>query len=276
MRFEAGKRYRLRLVNAAADNHFRFMIDAHSLMVIAADFVPIIPYETKDLSIGMGQRYDVIVEAKNTTGKDFWLRAYPQESCSETDALDNIKGIIRYSADSTDGPSSSAWNYTDSCADELSSNLVPYLALNASDVSHYNNDETVGVQVTDNALLWIMNSTTFRTAWENPTLLQLAKGYNDWTAKEQVVALPDADKWVYMVVHSAFAQDHPMHLHGHDFMVLGSGYGMFDSNLTSGLNFINPPRRDVAMMPASGYLVIAFVTNNPGVCIDIPESLSCR
>lgn len=31
------------------------------------------------------------------------------------------------------------------------------------------------------------------------------------------------------------------------------------------LNLDNPPRRDVANLPASGYLVIAFLTDNPGV-----------
>lgn len=80
--FEAGTRYRIRLVNAAADNHFRFMIDNHTLEVIANDFVPIIPYNTTDLSIGMGQRYDIIVTAKDISSGDFWLRAIPQESCS--------------------------------------------------------------------------------------------------------------------------------------------------------------------------------------------------
>lgn len=58
-----------------------------------------------------------------------------------------------------------------------------------------------------------------------------------------------------------------MHLHGHDFWVLGSGYGEFDSSNPDALTLVNAPRRDVAMMPASGYLVIAIKTNNPGVRI---------
>lgn len=33
----------MRLVNAAADQHFHFMIDSHTLEVIADDFVPIVP-----------------------------------------------------------------------------------------------------------------------------------------------------------------------------------------------------------------------------------------
>lgn len=67
----AGTSYRLRLVNGAADTHFRFTIDNHILTVISNDLVPIAPYNTTDLSIGMGQRYDVIVKATETTGQYF-------------------------------------------------------------------------------------------------------------------------------------------------------------------------------------------------------------
>lgn len=31
------------------------------------------------------------------------------------------------------------------------------------------------------------------------------------------------------------------------------------------LNFVNPIRRDVAMLPASGFLVLGFPADNPGV-----------
>ncbi|GME66055.1 Multicopper oxidase [Neofusicoccum parvum] len=262
--FEAGTRYRMRLVNAAADNHFRFMIDNHTLEVIANDFVPIVPYNTTQLSIGMGQRYDVIVTAKDLSSGDFWMRAIPQESCSESDATDDIKGIVRYDNSSTADPATSAYDYTDSCADESASNLVPYLAINASDSFAATSNQEVAVQVTDNALLWTTNKTTFRTVWEYPTLMQVADGNDTWVGRQQVIKLDQVDEWVYMLVHSPFAQDHPMHLHGHDFWVLGSGYGNFDATQTNALQLVNAPRRDVAMMPASGYLVIAFKTNNPG------------
>ena len=52
--FESGKSYRLRLVNGALDTHFKFMIDNHTMTVIASDLVPITPYTTDVISIGMG------------------------------------------------------------------------------------------------------------------------------------------------------------------------------------------------------------------------------
>ena len=47
-----------------------------------------------------------------------------------------------------------------------------------------------------------------------------------------------------------------------DFHVLAQGSGTYSSS--SSLNLSNPPRRDTALLPASGYLVLAFQTDNPG------------
>lgn len=56
--FTAGESYRLRLINGAIDTHFKFSIDNHTMKVIAADFVPIIPYDTSVLDISIGTFYD--------------------------------------------------------------------------------------------------------------------------------------------------------------------------------------------------------------------------
>jgi FtsP/CotA-like multicopper oxidase with cupredoxin domain len=55
--FTAGTSYRLRLVNAACDTHYKFSIDNHTMTVIANDLVPIQPYETNVLNIAMGKPY---------------------------------------------------------------------------------------------------------------------------------------------------------------------------------------------------------------------------
>ena len=57
---------------------------------------------------------------------------------------------------------------------------------------------------------------------------------------------------------------HPIHLHGHDFYVLGTGVGDFSTVDSTKLDYYNPPRRDTAMLPANGWLVVAFKTHNPG------------
>lgn len=260
--FEAGKRYRMRLVNGAADTHFRFTIDNHTMEVIASDFVPIVPYNTTDVSIGMGQRYDIIVTATETTG-NFWLRAIPQEACSDNDNVDNILGIVRYDSTSTDEPTTSSYDLSDSCADEDPSDLVPYLAIDVGTLTDEDDEEATVSFGT--SLKWVMNDVSFVSEWNYPTVMAIADGNDTWTDAEHVWSL-DGDQWVYMIIETDFAQAHPIHLHGHDFWVLASGSGTYDADSTS-LTTVNAPRRDVAMLPANGYLVLAWYTDNPGAWI---------
>jgi len=64
---------------------------------------------------------------------------------------------------------------------------------------------------------------------------------------------------------------HPIHLHGHDFYVLGSATGTPSTHVTfdiatdpQNLQYTNPTRRDTVTLPANGWVVIAFPTDNPG------------
>ncbi|PNH71988.1 hypothetical protein VD0001_g5571 [Verticillium dahliae] len=52
--FTTGTSYRMRLVNAAVDTHWKFSIDNHTLTVIAADLVPVEPYVTTMVDLTMG------------------------------------------------------------------------------------------------------------------------------------------------------------------------------------------------------------------------------
>ncbi|PVH70990.1 multicopper oxidase [Cadophora sp. DSE1049] len=256
----AGESYRIRLVNGAIDTHWKFMIDSHNMTVMAMDLVPIVPYNTQVLSIGMGQRYDIVVTATESSG-NFWIRAIPQVACSDNENADNIKGIFSYSGDTTD-PTTSAYTYTDSCDDEDMSTLVPYLS---KTVSTEDEDEDFAVTVgrSNNVFKWYMAGTTFEVEWEDPTLLQIMENTSDWTTSAHVIELPTDSKWVYFIVETTLAVPHPIHLHGHDFYIIAQGTGTYDASTVS-LTLDNPPRRDVAMLPSSGYLVMAFETDNPG------------
>lgn len=53
--FTSGEKHLLRFVNAAIDTHFKFMIDNHTMTVIAIDFVPVEPFEIEVIDITMGK-----------------------------------------------------------------------------------------------------------------------------------------------------------------------------------------------------------------------------
>ncbi|KAH8651189.1 multicopper oxidase-domain-containing protein [Xylariales sp. PMI_506] len=269
--FNPGTSYRLRLVNGAVDTHFKFMVDNHTMTVIASDLVPIEPYQTTVLNLGMGQRYDVIITAdQGSDGDNFWLRAIPQAACSENASSDNIRGIIYYGTDTGDLPTTSAYTYDDGCADETD-NLVPWLAIDVGGDEWDLLEEASAVfgTATTNAH-WYLNETTMVVEWNNPTLNQIATGAdfdsagsNTFNGTNAVVELPDADQWMYMVISTDMTIPHPIHLHGHDFHIIAQGSDTYNTS-TVKFNFSNPPRRDTAMLPLGGYLAIAFKTDNPG------------
>jgi FtsP/CotA-like multicopper oxidase with cupredoxin domain len=61
----SGERARLRLVNSSSATVFRVAIAGHRMTVTHADGRPLEPITVEALAIGMGERYDVIVEADN-------------------------------------------------------------------------------------------------------------------------------------------------------------------------------------------------------------------
>jgi FtsP/CotA-like multicopper oxidase with cupredoxin domain len=258
--FTEGTSYRLRLVNSAVDTHFKFMIDNHTMTVISADLVPVTPYTTEVLNIGMGQRYDIVVTAdQGDVADSFWARPIPQSSCSENDNSDNIRAIVYY-GDSTETPSTSGYAYTDSCDDETS-NLVPQVAKSVSSADTQTSEEA-GIAIVNSLFKWTLNSTSMVVAWGEPTLQQVLSGATTYETDDAVIELPEANVMFYMVIDTALTVPHPIHLHGHDFFVLAQGTGSYSDEVA--LNTANPPRRDTAMLPAAGYLVIAFETDNPG------------
>jgi multicopper oxidase len=128
--FVEGTKYLLRVINTAYDSTFLFTIDNHNLTVVSADFVPIEPYTTDSIIVGIGQRYNVIVEASpsDSTVTDFWIRTYVVTEChgGPPPGADYMKtGIIRYDNTSTADPQTSPWDGIDftTCRDET--NIVP-------------------------------------------------------------------------------------------------------------------------------------------------------
>ncbi|KAF9700228.1 hypothetical protein EKO04_001632 [Ascochyta lentis] len=263
VKFEPGKTYLLRLINGAIQSTYKFYIDGHELEVINMDFTNIVPYKTNIVNIQIGQRYMVLVKASQTAG-NYWMRADNQAACSRTTQALDIKGIVRYAGaeNATAAPTTTAYNYTTECVDEPLASLIPMAKLNAFP-SDQRFTETVTVRPnSENLFKWYLSGTSFYSKYEDPTLVRvIANDTAPTYSGNLILDLPDMGKWVYIIVQSAIPLNHPIHLHGHDFLILGSGSGTYSNQE---LNMFNPPRRDTANMPAAGWLVIAFETDNPG------------
>ncbi|KAG9675976.1 laccase-like multicopper oxidase, partial [Aureobasidium melanogenum] len=289
---QSGKRYRLRLINTSIDSAYMVSVDNHPFTVITSDFVPIMPYAAERVFIGIGQRLDVIIEANQTAG-NYWFRAdVPTGSviglCGNNKNPNGIKAIIHYSNATFADPTSTAWDTTgdnaDRCTDESfnSTKLTPYWdsfvpddALTADPAFLSVGAQEAGV-TSNNATIfrWAINTTALNIDWNKPVLEYVQEGNTSYPVSENLINVPDTP-WTYWVLQEISTPaglkldiPHPIHLHGHDFYVLGAKENsVYTNDQASELNFNNPPRRDTAMLPTAGWLVLAFETNNPGAWI---------
>ncbi|KAI8016752.1 Laccase-14 [Camellia lanceoleosa] len=60
------------------------------------------------------------------------------------------------------------------------------------------------------------------------------------------------------------SETHPMHLHGYNFYVAGSGYGNFDPEIDpEGYNLVDPLHVNTIAVPTNGWVTVRFIANNP-------------
>ncbi|RPA80406.1 hypothetical protein BJ508DRAFT_239962 [Ascobolus immersus RN42] len=268
--FTPGKKHLLRLANVGSEVTFRFSVDKHKMTVVAMDWTPIKPYETKTLFIGVGQRYDVIIEADQEP-KDYWLRARPMLACLAVNAKTfNIRGIVRYDKTSTAEPDTLSHTIADVCVDESPSDLVPYhfhqVGLNAINDTGFSANLRPEL-VEKSKLRWNIGLEPYIPPKDSPTALSYINGVapkdmDTYLVPVDLTSLGNEDKWVYIILQSSLPLAHPIHLHGHDVYVLGRGGGLFFEHY--GLNLENPTRRDTVNLPATGWLALAFRLDNPG------------
>jgi hypothetical protein len=168
-------KYRLRLINTSMDTHYKVALDSHTMKVIANDFVPIQPFDTEWLSIGIGQRYDVIITANQTSG-NYWFRANVTNFCGQhsTDFVD-IRAIVRYDGSSKAAPTSTytGFAFNDFCEDMPMESLVPVLSLTPGSSTYNEQYELLQDSTVDpnNWLQWIItpNKTSYSSPWGYPS-----------------------------------------------------------------------------------------------------------
>ena len=130
------KRYLLRIINTSFESTFIFSIDMHELTVVEADFVPIKPYRTTSILVGIGQRYHAILEATDPAGShaDYWIRTwraqcflFPQNGSADYEKT----AILSYGdipGESLDKVIDKPWPIDFNCSDENTTNLQPVVS----------------------------------------------------------------------------------------------------------------------------------------------------
>ncbi|OAL33415.1 hypothetical protein AYO20_07271 [Fonsecaea nubica] len=280
---EHGKRYRYRLINTGAFATFEFSIDNHALSVIEADGIATEPLSVHRLDIAVAQRYSIVVNANQTAGSNYWIRAQMNTFCFGTNPIldPNVMALITYT-NSTDVPVNST-DWKDAmdveCVGLNSSLLTPLFESEAPPASIMY-AIAANFQIGDYALdRAFINGTSWVMA-DVPTLNQAVAGLqagnasfttsgvsSAFSASQYVIDIPDYAV-VDLLITNYDEGAHPFHLHGHTFWVLASSPDQyFDWSTYDSLNrtLSNVMRRDTLMVDAYGWALIRFVADNPGL-----------
>ncbi|KAK8203046.1 laccase [Phyllosticta capitalensis] len=266
-KFQSGTSYRLRLINSGSDGTQKFSIDGHTLTVIANDFIPVNPYTATSVTLGVGQRTDVIVTADQDSSSAYWVRSNLGPGRQAGGCNDNNPdaqtafGIIYYEdSDTTSVPESTAQpdSMLTYCGNDDLSKTTP---LNPSTPPTPDLTVDIPIQALNNGThnLFYMSGVTFRADYNDALLLSANQGDFNFPADANVHNY-GTNSSVRLVVYNHNTMPHPMHLHGHDFWVLAEGKGHWDGNI---VNPQNPQMRDTQLIQAGtdgvpSYIVIQY------------------
>jgi FtsP/CotA-like multicopper oxidase with cupredoxin domain len=288
--------HRLRFINVGAFAEFSVQIDEHQFAVTEVDGTDVEPAYYHRLNINPGQRYSIILSTNITTADVFWMRARMVTNCfrEQNKALNpEIKAVIRYDRgdaklNGTNAsralPKTNDWPEPVEilCKDMNSSGLHPVDVISTPKTS----DGFFFLRATFQIGDWrlsrgFFNESSWRADIHSPSLHRVIDGYathnssftgaitgvNDKAfhlPREMVIQL-DRVANIDIVFQNFDDGNHPLHLHGHKFFVLGQGHGYFKHEFYDSADFSNPLRRDTASMEGFGWILIRVVTDNPGI-----------
>lgn len=215
-----GETLRLRLINSSSTYAFRFQIDGHPLTVIASDGMPMKPVTVDNLVLSIGERYDVLLKAEGEG--TCWVRAT---------TLDGNEGraVLRYkgAAAAEPSPSPVKWGPRALTPEEMRSPQPVKLAANPREIPLVLGGSMMPYR-------WSINDQYFPKA--DPLTIQ----------KDEVIRF---------TLRNPTGMEHPFHLHGHSFHVLGKA---------GALNLSDPVLKDTVSVPPKSELVIQWLADNPG------------
>nr|XP_023928551.1 laccase-14-like [Quercus suber] len=90
--------------------------------------------------------------------------------------------------------------------------------------------------------------------------------YPSQGTKGRMINYGEAVEIVFQGTNVGNAENHPLHLHGFSFYLVGTGYGNFNATFSpSTYNLNDPPEVNTFGVPKNGWATIRFFANNPGV-----------
>uniref|UniRef100_A0A2N9F9U7 laccase n=1 Tax=Fagus sylvatica TaxID=28930 RepID=A0A2N9F9U7_FAGSY len=254
---EYGKTYLLRVINAVMNEEMFFGIAKHNLTVVAQDGAYIKPITTSYIMITPGQTMDILLTA-NQTSSYYYIAATPFVDSNAPFDSTNTSAIlpILCSNASCGGPDGNRLS--------ASLNNISFVTPSIDILqAYYRYRSLPGVFGNDfpSQPPYVFNYTG---DVGNNTL------YPSLGTKARLINYGEAVEIVFQGTNVGNAENHPIHLHGYSFYLVGTGYGNFSNTSSpSTYNVNDPPEVNTIGVPKNGWATIRFLANNPGVCISV-------
>lgn len=234
--FEAkpGQRARIRLINAAGATVFRVALGGHQLTVTHTDGVPVEPTTVDTLQIASGERYDLLVT--------FGDGVFPLVAVAEGKGAQAL-GLVRTASGPVPPPTAAPA--------ELAGRLLAYTDLRATadvrmptrapDVTH-----TVYLTGDMMSFAWRINAETYnhRRPFSGITPLPIQQGQR-----------------VRLALINQTPMYHPMHVHGHSFVIRSVGEVFSDAPATA---VRAGAVKDTLQVAPGERIDVDFTADNPG------------
>jgi multicopper oxidase len=194
--------------------------DGHPLTVIATDGTPIAPVEVDNLVLAVGERFDVLLKADQEGVS--WIRVVTLDG-------NEARAVLRYAGTQAKEPEASGVRWGKRA-------LLPGHMRSRGPVQLPEKAKEIALKLGGSMMPY------------------------RWSINEQFYPKADPidlkqDEWVRMTFRNPTGMDHPFHLHGHSFYVLGR---------PDALNLKEPVQKDTVNVPAKSELVIQWQAKNPG------------
>lgn len=179
---------------AGVDNHFQVSIVGHDMTVISSDFVPVNAFTTDSLFIGVGQRYDVTIEAKEEIDNYWFNVTFGGGNLCGASRTPYPAAILHYDGASDDLPTNKGTRPRDhNCLDLLE--LTPVVERKVSAAFTPTADNTMEVQLpTGPKFVWKINGKAIRTEWENPVAQYIAANRTDYPETNSIWGVEAVDQ----------------------------------------------------------------------------------
>ncbi|XP_052182173.1 laccase-4-like [Diospyros lotus] len=305
LQVEAKKTYMLRLINAALNEELFFKIAGHKLTVVEVDATYVKPFKTDTVLIAPGQTTNILLTADARTGK-YLVAASPfmdspiaVDNVTATATLHYSGSVSNVATKLTTPPPINATKVATNFVNSLRSLNSKQYQANVPLTVDRNLLFTVGIGV--NPCSTCVNGSRVVADINNvsfvmPTISLLqAHFFNisgvftddfpgnplnpyNYTGVQPANLRTMTGTRLYRLAYNSTVQlvlqdtgmitpeNHPLHLHGYNFFVVGMGKGNFNPKKDpKSFNLVDPVERNTIGVPSGGWVAFRFRADNPGV-----------